>query len=467
MNNSQFGQYLKLLEGLSHRSTTRLIKECVNWLKGAFVESKIALFVTNSSQRQTQCVAIDLPLLERIGTQHASELSLPLSEQGLISTVYHTRHPLIYHNIAINGPLTKLERQLFCYTEKSPVDIIATPLLHQGYIHGVLCLIKHADPQSFLVSTLADCTIYASITASYLHARMLYPTINEVEANTIAHLSDRQNSLIACAHLKIMLQTLDTLRLLHICGERGVGKYHTALLWHTMSNRKELPCLVINCTSGYSGNIREMQHKRTKGTIIVRNAELLPQHTREEFLELCRDNNQLSCALLYSESQFSWEFPPAAMHYELLHNNNPEERLIHISPLRSRREEALRLADFFMERYIADRDYYSYNISTTARQEIADYYWPENCHELKRVLYDSVNEIGEKRVGITHLRISQKSTTLEVMSLRVATNSFRKRYIAYILALSRGNQSQASQYLGIQRSYLNRIIHATGKEKIE
>ncbi len=461
MNSSQLEQYLKLLERLSCRSTTHLINESAKWLREIFVGSKVALFVINSSQQQSQYVALDPLLLGRMGVQWASDLTFPLDEKGLISTACHKGQPRIYHNIAKNSSLSKLERQLFCYTEKGPVDIIIAPLLHQKYIHGALCLIKHADPQSFLVSTLADCAIYASITSAYLHAHILYPTIERVEVNTIAHLSKRQSSLLTCAHLKIMLRTLDSLRLLHVSGEHGVGKYHTALLWHAMSSRRTLPCLVINCTAVHSSNINigALLYEKTKGTIIIRNAELLAQQTKEELVELYRHNSQLYCACLYRQPQFSWEFPSTAAPYQLLPNNSPEEGLIHIPPLRSRRVEALALADFFMERYIVDRNYNSYNISTASRQELADYYWPENCQELKRILYASVSEIDRKNVAIAHLHIPQKSTTLGVMSLRAATNSFRKRYIAYILALTRGNQSQASQYLAIQRSYLNRIIH--------
>lgn len=456
MKSPQFSEYLTFLETLNHRSSRGLASESANYIQAVFPGSKIIIFTVHSSKEVAECIAVDKKFCAATNIQLG--ITLALKDKGLMSTVCVKGRSVIYHNIAKNRYLTTREQELFCWSNNTLTDMMASPLMHRGHIRGALCLIKPVGLETFLASDLNDCRTYAIITAAYLCNIDRDMSIDTVPTETVDRLALRQYSLLTCKHLKPIPRYVESQQPLHIIGERGVGKCHMALLLHAMSNQRESDCLIINCDT-FRGDITGLFAQLSSGTLIFRNINALARELQIALIEIVRNNTKrIRCVTLQNQQDYDWRTPDNQTPFSQL-VNPLNSSVIYIAPLRNRIQETLMLADFFIKRYSIEHTYTEYTISEQARQEIAEYYWPENCHELKQVLYNNVQKIDDQRLQIDHLHILQKSNTLSLMNLRTATHNFRARYINYTLAICRGNQTKAARHLNIQRSYLNRIIH--------
>lgn len=131
------------------------------------------------------------------------------------------------------------------------------------------------------------------------------------------------------------------------------------------------------------------------------------------------------------------------------------EFVIPIPPLRERPEDIAILAKFFLGHYVKDGQ--KMDISKEALGVLADYTWPGNIRELKAVigkaalLADSTIRAEDfpAQVKARHYDTSRQPKTLEDME---------KEHIMNVLAETEGNQTRASEVLGINRKTLYKKI---------
>jgi DNA-binding NtrC family response regulator len=133
------------------------------------------------------------------------------------------------------------------------------------------------------------------------------------------------------------------------------------------------------------------------------------------------------------------------------------EFTIVIPPLRERPEDVLALADYFLRNL--PHSGARMGISKDAQAILASYPWPGNIRELKAVIGKSAlltdSDIIQPDDLPTHMRARHyesphKSKTLEDME---------KEHIINVLAETEGNQTKASEILGINRKTLYKKIH--------
>ncbi|MBI5584344.1 MAG: sigma-54-dependent Fis family transcriptional regulator [Deltaproteobacteria bacterium] len=131
------------------------------------------------------------------------------------------------------------------------------------------------------------------------------------------------------------------------------------------------------------------------------------------------------------------------------------EFVIPIPPLRERPEDIPLLTQFFLSPYVKDGR--KMDISKEALAVLTDYPWPGNIRELKAVigkaalLADSSirTEDFPAQVRARHYQSSHQPKTLEDME---------KEHIMNVLAETEGNQTRASEVLGINRKTLYKKI---------
>jgi Nif-specific regulatory protein len=98
--------------------------------------------------------------------------------------------------------------------------------------------------------------------------------------------------------------------------------------------------------------------------------------------------------------------------------------------------------------------------------KIMEYDWPGNVRELRNAIERAVVMGNGKELLPDDLPIpTERSTgpTLEVgITLKEAEDRFKKEFITANLKHHNGNRSKAAKTMGIQRTYLSRLISKFG-----
>jgi len=144
--------------------------------------------------------------------------------------------------------------------------------------------------------------------------------------------------------------------------------------------------------------------------------------------------------------------------------------IIHLPPLRERRDDIGLLAQYFLKKYYGE----DIEISPEAMETLLRYDFPGNIRELEHIIERALILKEGKLIRPTDLPpevLGQKTTgepgLAELLDLpwEEAKAGFEKRYIKETLHRAEGNVSEAARISGIDRSYLHKQIkkHGLGK----
>jgi transcriptional regulator with PAS, ATPase and Fis domain len=133
-----------------------------------------------------------------------------------------------------------------------------------------------------------------------------------------------------------------------------------------------------------------------------------------------------------------------------------------IPNLRQRPEDIPLLAEYFIKIY-SKKDFESPpELEQSALRALLAYHWPGNVRELSNSIERAVvicqNNIITERDLSLNLRIDKTEDNHQDKTLKKALNSFKQKYLEQILEVHLGNKTEAAKALGIQRTYLSRLI---------
>ena len=140
---------------------------------------------------------------------------------------------------------------------------------------------------------------------------------------------------------------------------------------------------------------------------------------------------------------------------------------LHLPCLKERREDILLLVDYFLERSAKKNKKTIRGITPEAMELLMDYDWPGNVRELKHLIERIVILEDGPIIKTENLPwfIHKDYRDLPLSEERTATlNELEKQYIGLILKKTKGNRSQASALLGINRKTLLEKIKKFGLE---
>src|SRR5205085_9153262 len=144
---------------------------------------------------------------------------------------------------------------------------------------------------------------------------------------------------------------------------------------------------------------------------------------------------------------------------DLLYRLNTVE--IHLPPLRERREDIARLAQYFLKQHSQHYRKRVTNFEDAAMDALQNYSWPGNIRELNHVIERAILMAEGESVRASDLGLRQErdgARQLEEMSLE-EVESF---LIRKALARFNGNVNQAADILGLSRSALYRRLQKYG-----
>jgi DNA-binding NtrC family response regulator len=266
-----------------------------------------------------------------------------------------------------------------------------------------------------------------------------------------------------------------------IQGESGTGKELIAnTVWH-YSTRKDAPFIALNCATlsenlieseifghekGAFTSAYQMKHGLVevadKGTLFLDEIGEMPIALQPKFLRFL-DSGEFR-RVGGNKTQRVDVRMIAATNKELsglIKNGNFREDLYYrlnvinvaIPPLRERKEDIPELAGHFLKKYAQKLSKSIAGFTTEARELLTGYQWPGNVRELENVIERAVILCEFDQIGAEDLSISSYSAVAEI-SVNPSLEEMEKNYILRVLKEAGGNQSRASQLLGIDRKTL-------------
>jgi DNA-binding NtrC family response regulator len=277
-----------------------------------------------------------------------------------------------------------------------------------------------------------------------------------------------------------------------LLGESGTGKELFARAIHNWSERKDRPFVAINCV-GLSKELLESelfgyergaftganQLKRGKielangGTVFLDEvgdiseelqAKLLRFLQEREFervggTQLIRVDVRIVAA---TNRNLEVSVKDGRFREDLYYRLNVVP--IVLPPLRGRKEDVPALAQFFLQRFSNESKKSFSEISQEALEALTAYDWPGNVRELANVIERAVVlgqpptiQIEDLSPGIVAAEVEMDSRSTPV-SYHESIDEYRREVIVNALTQTQGNRAAAARLLGLQRSYLLRLM---------
>ncbi|MBE6354586.1 sigma-54-dependent Fis family transcriptional regulator [Treponema sp.] len=286
-----------------------------------------------------------------------------------------------------------------------------------------------------------------------------------------------------------------------IVGESGVGKELFAEQVHLRSDRKDMPFVRVNCgalsptlleselfghvkgafTDAVSNHMGRFE-AADGGTIFLDEIGELPLDLQVKLLRVLQERK--------FERVGSSETISVNVRVIAATNRNLEEMVengsfrsdlyfrlnvvpINVPPLRDRKEDLEVLSQHFLEKFRMEAGKDFKGFSEAAMEAINSYYWPGNIRELENAVeracilgtppYIEPSDL-HLPTGLDRHETQESSCGTSVLfdsglELKDAVNEFKKEYITKVLIKSNWNQTEAARRLGIQRTYVSRLLN--------
>ncbi len=266
-----------------------------------------------------------------------------------------------------------------------------------------------------------------------------------------------------------------------IQGESGTGKELVAnTVWH-YSKRKDTPFIALNCAS-LSENLIESEifgHEKgaftsayqlkhglvevaDKGTLFLDEIGEMPIGLQAKLLRFLDSGEfrrvggnkalRVDVRLITATNKDLPEMIKAGTFREdLFYRLNVIT--VTIPPLRERKEDIPELARYFLNKYSRKLSKVVKDFTAEALELLAGYHWPGNVRELENVIERAVILCETQTLGAEDLAIPSAAAISE-LGTNPSLEEMEKNYILRVLKEANGNQSKASQLLGIDRKTL-------------
>lgn len=134
-----------------------------------------------------------------------------------------------------------------------------------------------------------------------------------------------------------------------------------------------------------------------------------------------------------------------------------------LPPLRDRPEDIPGLTELFLKKYCREMKRPVLHVSPKALERLATYAWPGNVRELENTIERAVVLSGGERLELEDLALQPLETHDDrqeesTLPFHEALEHHRRRIILRALDRTGGSKARAAQLLGLQPSYLSRLI---------
>ena len=255
-------------------------------------------------------------------------------------------------------------------------------------------------------------------------------------------------------------------------GERGTGKRQFALLVHLQGKNNPEDFFEHNCrvyseheTGRFFDLVMQLPSFDFLGkTIFISNADNLSASLQEKLLILLRTTReeQKNIRFIFStEINIEDKIEQGLFSNDLycLMSSVP----VNMIPLRQRKDDILPIANYYFAKLSTVSGVGFKGFSEEALEVMKDYFWPGNIAELKNAVERAFIVGQPPYIKTSDMAIGSEGgipsvETGEDKTLKTAVNAFKKSYVTKILEENKWNQTKTAKVLGIQRTYVIRLI---------
>ena len=142
--------------------------------------------------------------------------------------------------------------------------------------------------------------------------------------------------------------------------------------------------------------------------------------------------------------------------------------VLNILPLRQRKEDIIPLAESYLQTFAKKSGYKFTSFSEAAKEAMLNHFWLGNADELINSVQRAFIIGQEPVIKAVDLGLESEAsvenfspieTELDDKSLKSAVDLFKKEYVTKILEENGWNQTKTAQILGIQRTYVIRLMN--------
>ena len=277
-----------------------------------------------------------------------------------------------------------------------------------------------------------------------------------------------------------------------LLGESGTGKELFARSIHQWSKRVDKPFVVINCVAltetllenelfghekgAFTGATTQQKGKvemADEGTLFLDEIGDMAPDLQAKLLRLLQDREfhrvggtrvvRVNIRVVAATNRdLSTAVKEGAFREDLFHRLNVIS--VSIPPLRERPDEIPHLAELFLQRYTKEMGKPGMHLTLAALRTMRTYPWPGNVRELENAVARAVVLAAGREIGPEHLRLpsdhEEEPQVREAsdLSYHEAMEHHRHFLIDQALKRAHGNQTKAAEALGLQRSYLARVL---------
>jgi DNA-binding NtrC family response regulator len=275
-----------------------------------------------------------------------------------------------------------------------------------------------------------------------------------------------------------------------LLGESGTGKELFARAIHRWSDRSTEPFVAINCV-GLSRELLESDlfgHERGAftGAHELKKGKFEMADGGTVFLDEIGDiSPEIQTKLLRFIQEREFErvggVKPLRVDVRIIAATNRDlevavkegrfrEDLYHrlqvvpitLPPLRDRKEDIPDLIDFFLQRFSLETKKRLTKVTEDAQVKLLAYDWPGNVRELANVMERAI-VLGQEPWLTLHdlpsrIIAAEPRTRSITFSYRDAMEASKREVVLKALAQTQGNRAAAAKLLGVQRSYLLKLI---------
>ena len=261
-----------------------------------------------------------------------------------------------------------------------------------------------------------------------------------------------------------------------LIGERGSGKRLIAQHIHYSIAKSFGYFFEVNCKSFNQNQILDAFETVNKLityeqriTLFVSFVDELNAAVQNAFLELIKKTSSkgLDIKIICSvESSLEERVNEGKFLSDLYYRSNAT--VLNVLPLRQRKEDILPIAESYLKVFSKKSGYKFTNFSNTAKSAMLKHFWVGNADELinsvqRAFIVGEVPVIKAIDLGLENENPVENSSPIETdlqdKSLKTAIDMFKKEYVTKILEENGWNQTKTAKILGIQRTYVIRLMN--------
>jgi Nif-specific regulatory protein len=449
-----------------------------------------------------------------LGPKGAEAKNILVEKNSIAGWVVTNNKHVIVDNVGKDPRFSTTVQNKTGYITKT---MIAIPMRVKGQCIGVIELINKTGSRYFDsidLEILEHLSNQAGI--AYANADAFRSAQDKISVlqNNIASGSD-YHSFVAKSPavldlIHVIEQVASTNTSILITGESGVGKELFAEQIHLKSNRNGKPFIRVNCAalspalleSELFGHVKgaftdAVSDRKGRfeaadgGTIFLDEIGELPLELQAKLLRVLQSHTfervgssetiTVDVRVVAATNRDLEKMVEAGtfrsdLYYRL--NVMP----LNIPPLRERKEDILPLVKFFLTKFGNETKKNFEGFSTAAEKALLDYYWPGNVRELENSIERACVLGKPPLIQAEDLRISPSVSSRKNTSqgaedgydsfaqeianpqdgdrtLKTAVNKFKTAYVKSILNETSWNQTEAGKILGIQRTYVSRLLN--------